>query len=132
MQRKEKVLGIINETPGIRFNEIIRVSKIKKLLKTNLPIYAIDINSKFETKPGLKKIELIEEFKNPVTFKDLAKNEFSEECMDASNTMSRKKFRYCREVKNPAWLWPECFVEKQCLGISLRYQQMRRLQHHLH
>ena len=29
MQRKEKVLGIINETPGIRFNEIIRVSKIK-------------------------------------------------------------------------------------------------------
>ena len=29
MQRKEKVLGIINENPGIRFNEIIRVSKIK-------------------------------------------------------------------------------------------------------
>ena len=29
MQRKEKVLGIINETPGIRFNEIILVSKIK-------------------------------------------------------------------------------------------------------
>ena len=42
------------------------VSKIKKLLKTNLPIYAIDINSKFETKPGLKKIELIEEFKNKI------------------------------------------------------------------
>ena len=42
------------------------VSKIKKLLKTNLPIYAIDINSKFETKPGLKKIEIIEDFKNKI------------------------------------------------------------------
>jgi len=42
------------------------VSKIKKLLKTNLPIYAIDINSKFEIKPGLKKIEIIEEFKNKI------------------------------------------------------------------
>ena len=42
------------------------VSKIKKLLKTNLPIYAIDINSKFETKPGFKKIEIIEDFKNKI------------------------------------------------------------------
>ena len=42
------------------------ISKIKKLLKTNLPIYAIDINSKFETKPGLKKIEIIEDFKNKI------------------------------------------------------------------
>ena len=39
---------------------------VKKLLKTNLPIYAIDINSKFETKPGLKKIEIIEDFKNKI------------------------------------------------------------------
>ncbi|MEE3034629.1 MAG: phosphoribosylanthranilate isomerase [Bacteroidota bacterium] len=42
------------------------VSKIKKLLKMNLPIYAIDINSKFEKAPGLKKIELIKEFKNKI------------------------------------------------------------------
>ena len=42
------------------------VSKIKKLLKTNLPIYAIDINSKFETKPGFKKIEIIVDFKNKI------------------------------------------------------------------
>lgn len=32
------------------------ISEVKKLLQTNLPIYAIDVNSKFETEPGLKNI----------------------------------------------------------------------------
>lgn len=32
---------------------------VKQVLKTNLPIYAIDINSKFEIEPGLKNINLI-------------------------------------------------------------------------
>ena len=40
------------------------ISKIKNLLKNKLPIYAIDINSKFEIEPGLKNIELIEKFKD--------------------------------------------------------------------
>lgn len=33
------------------------VSMVKEILKTNLPILAIDVNSKFESAPGLKNIE---------------------------------------------------------------------------
>lgn len=40
---------------GIGIEELDAVNEI---LKTNLPIYAIDINSKFEIEPGLKNIEL--------------------------------------------------------------------------
>lgn len=39
---------------GIGLEEI---SAVKEILKTNLPIMAIDVNSKFETAPGLKNIE---------------------------------------------------------------------------
>ena len=38
--------------------------EIKELLNTDLPLYAIDVNSKFEVTPGLKKIEDITQFKN--------------------------------------------------------------------
>ncbi len=31
---------------------------VKEILKTSLPLYAIDVNSKFEIEPGLKNIEL--------------------------------------------------------------------------
>jgi phosphoribosylanthranilate isomerase len=41
---------------GIGLEEI---ESVKEILKTNLPIYAIDINSKFEIKPGLKNKELL-------------------------------------------------------------------------
>jgi phosphoribosylanthranilate isomerase len=37
---------------------------IKELLNTDLPLYAIDVNSKFELAPGLKKIKDITQFKN--------------------------------------------------------------------
>ena len=37
--------------------------QIKELLKTNLPLYAIDVNSKFESAPGLKKIDELKQFK---------------------------------------------------------------------
>jgi phosphoribosylanthranilate isomerase len=40
---------------GIGMEEMEAVNEI---LKTNLPIYAIDVNSKFELEPGLKNIEL--------------------------------------------------------------------------
>lgn len=40
---------------GIGLDEMDAVNEI---LKTNLPIYAIDVNSKFEMEPGLKNIEL--------------------------------------------------------------------------
>ena len=53
---------------GIGIEEL---DSIKEISKTNLPLYAIDINSKFEIEPGLKdikrlkdlKIEIIDAFK---------------------------------------------------------------------
>ena len=44
---------------GIGIEEI---NAVKEILKTNLPIYAIDINSKFEIDPGLKNIEKLNSF----------------------------------------------------------------------
>jgi phosphoribosylanthranilate isomerase len=41
---------------GIGIEELDSVNEISK---TNLPIYAIDINSKFEIEPGLKNINLV-------------------------------------------------------------------------
>lgn len=38
--------------------------EIKDLLNTDLPLYAIDVNSKFESAPGIKKIEDLTQFKN--------------------------------------------------------------------
>jgi phosphoribosylanthranilate isomerase len=40
---------------GIGIEEL---EDVKQVLKTNLPIYAIDVNSKFELNPGLKNIQL--------------------------------------------------------------------------
>lgn len=37
---------------------IAELDSIKEILKTNLPLYAIDINSKFEIEPGLKNTSL--------------------------------------------------------------------------
>ena len=34
---------------------------IREILKSNLPIYAIDVNSKFEIEPGLKNVQLCKE-----------------------------------------------------------------------
>jgi phosphoribosylanthranilate isomerase len=39
------------------------VTAVKEISKTNLPIYAIDVNSKFETEPGLKSIKKLKKFK---------------------------------------------------------------------
>ncbi|WP_395050783.1 phosphoribosylanthranilate isomerase [Flavobacterium sp.] len=41
---------------GIGIEEL---ENVKQVLKTGLPIYAIDVNSKFEIEPGLKNIELL-------------------------------------------------------------------------
>tara|TARA_R110002126_G_scaffold277560_1_gene423459 strand:+ start:10295 stop:10996 length:702 start_codon:yes stop_codon:yes gene_type:complete len=42
------------------------VERVQIVLNSNLPIYALDVNSKFESKPGVKKIEELKEFKNNV------------------------------------------------------------------
>lgn len=39
------------------------VEEVHNILKTNLPIYALDVNSKFEIEPGIKKIEELVKFK---------------------------------------------------------------------
>ena len=50
---------------GIGLNEIDLVNEI---LKTDLPIYAIDVNSKFEIEAGLKNSELLNRFKQKINF----------------------------------------------------------------
>ncbi|MBU3009813.1 phosphoribosylanthranilate isomerase [Polaribacter vadi] len=42
------------------------IEQIQIVRKTNLPIYALDVNSKFEMEPGRKKIEELKEFKKNV------------------------------------------------------------------
>ncbi|TVZ23828.1 phosphoribosylanthranilate isomerase [Dokdonia sp. Hel_I_63] len=39
------------------------VEKVTKILATDLPIIALDVNSKFEDKPGMKNIEKLKKFK---------------------------------------------------------------------
>lgn len=39
------------------------ISEVEKLLKTELPIYALDVNSKFEDSPGLKNIKALKTLK---------------------------------------------------------------------
>lgn len=46
---------------GIGLDEL---DSLKELLKTDLPIYGIDVNSKFEIEPGLKDIILLKDFQN--------------------------------------------------------------------
>ncbi len=46
---------------GIGLNDI---EQVQKIINSDLPIYALDVNSKFESKPGVKKIEELKEFKN--------------------------------------------------------------------
>jgi phosphoribosylanthranilate isomerase len=45
---------------GIGIEEI---AAVKEISKTNLPLYAIDVNSKFEIEPGLKNIERLKDLK---------------------------------------------------------------------
>jgi len=40
------------------------VEELQEIIKSDLPIYALDINSKFEIKPGLKNINEVKNFKN--------------------------------------------------------------------
>jgi phosphoribosylanthranilate isomerase len=40
------------------------IQQVKELLNSTLPLYGIDVNSKFESAPGLKKIEALTKFKN--------------------------------------------------------------------
>jgi phosphoribosylanthranilate isomerase len=51
---------------GIGIEEL---ENVKQIVKTNLPIYAIDINSKFEIEPGLKNVQLCNDAINRVSAK---------------------------------------------------------------
>ena len=50
---------------GIGLDEI---NLVKQILKTDLPIYAIDVNSKFEIEAGLKNKEKLDRFKQKTNF----------------------------------------------------------------
>ena len=54
----------------------IGIEEIKLLKEMNLPIYGIDVNSKFETEPGLKNTELLKSFQSQIEILNL-KNELS-------------------------------------------------------
>ncbi len=40
------------------------IQEIKTIRESGLPVYAIDVNSKFESKPGMKSINEVKNFKN--------------------------------------------------------------------
>lgn len=42
------------------------VEEVKKIINSKLPIYALDVNSKFEIQPGKKDAEALKKFKNNV------------------------------------------------------------------
>jgi phosphoribosylanthranilate isomerase len=46
---------------GVGLEDLVEVQKI---INSDLPMYALDVNSKFESAPGVKKIEELKEFKN--------------------------------------------------------------------
>ena len=46
---------------GIGLEDVVEV---QKTIHSDLPIYALDVNSKFESAPGVKKLEELKEFKN--------------------------------------------------------------------
>jgi phosphoribosylanthranilate isomerase len=43
------------------------VEEVQKIINSGLPIYALDVNSKFESEPGKKKIEELIKFKKDLT-----------------------------------------------------------------
>ena len=42
------------------------IEEVQKILHSKLPIYGLDVNSKFESTPGVKNIEALKKFKNNV------------------------------------------------------------------
>ncbi|RMA56798.1 phosphoribosylanthranilate isomerase [Ulvibacter antarcticus] len=52
---------------GIGLNEI---EKLKSILKSDLPIHAIDVNSKFESEPGLKNTDDLKQFMQELQTED--------------------------------------------------------------
>jgi phosphoribosylanthranilate isomerase len=46
---------------GIGIKDVTKVNEIKE---SGLPVYAVDINSRFELKPGVKNIKEVKSFKN--------------------------------------------------------------------
>lgn len=48
---------------------LAQIQEINKIRKTDLPIYALDVNSKFETAAGFKSVENIKKFKDEISTK---------------------------------------------------------------
>jgi phosphoribosylanthranilate isomerase len=48
---------------------LAQIQEINKIRKTDLPIYALDVNSQFEIEAGLKSVENIKKFKDEISTK---------------------------------------------------------------
>ena len=44
------------------------IEAVQKMINSDLPIYALDVNSKFEIEPGLKNVNEVKNFKNKLLF----------------------------------------------------------------
>ena len=44
-----------------------QIKELQKIRKTDLPIYALDVNSKFETEAGLKSVKKLKKFKHEIS-----------------------------------------------------------------
>lgn len=58
------ILDIYNSPKPIFLSGGIGLESIENLQKLNIPIFAVDVNSKFETSPGQKNIPFLQQFKN--------------------------------------------------------------------
>ncbi len=59
-----KILQNYNSKIPLFLSGGIGIEDIKNIKNLNLPIFGIDVNSRFETQPGLKNIELIRQLKS--------------------------------------------------------------------
>ena len=58
------ILDNYNSPKPIFLSGGIGLESIENLQKLNIPIFAVDVNSKFETSPGQKNIPFLQQFKN--------------------------------------------------------------------
>lgn len=59
-----KILEKYDSEKPIFLSGGIGIEDISKIKKLKIPIFAIDVNSKFETQPGSKNIDLLQQFKS--------------------------------------------------------------------
>lgn len=62
-----EILQNYNSTKPFFLSGGIGLEQIEKIKNSDLPIYALDVNSRFEIEPGLKSVKKIKKFKNEIS-----------------------------------------------------------------